>query len=211
MEKLETTFQRPDIKMISSNILAPNNLHFYNLAIFVCHLFIDGQFQTGHIIYDPNAIQVTQLITEIQANCSRSIPWLSTDVTKGPRQSPWKPYENTDHVLQLILFDPEKLSEISKFEKILTFYRLFIFLSTVNNDELKINEKFASSSSRDSVVLYYNPETGSINTYLLTKKHKIITENNENVQTVDDQKSEFIENIFRKNQMSEIKRKICMS
>lgn len=93
-----------------SNLFGIKLPNFHNLALFICHLFIDGQFRNGHIFYDPNVFQVGQLISEIQSTCPTSIPWISTDVTDKP-VLPWKSNERTDHILQLIFFDPNRRNE----------------------------------------------------------------------------------------------------
>lgn len=152
--------------MTVSNLLAPNisgSSHFYNLAFFICQLFTDGRFQTGHIIFDPNVLS-NQMITEIQSNCPRSIPWLTTDVTK-PIPSLWQPDQNTDHILQLIFVNPEQLANINDpGGLLLTLYRAFVMCSANQND---VNSRIAMLKKskmvqRSSLILHYNPLDGSM-------------------------------------------------
>lgn len=117
--------------MTVPNLLIPNvsgPSHFYNLAFFICQLFVDGQFQTSHIIYDPNVFS-SQLITEIQLNCPYSIAWVTTDVNRPPSQL-WQPNQNTDRILQLVFFDPDHLpKDINDFKGLYTFYQIFVISS----------------------------------------------------------------------------------
>lgn len=141
---------QPIITMTLSN--------FHNLALFICHLFIDGQFRTGHILHDSNEFQINHLIDEIdQLNCSHQIPWLLTDVTK-PFSLSWKFNERNDHILQLIFFDLIQLpNAIDDFKDILTFYRLFIFTSVIgetNKKQIDMVKKLKSTKLLNSVILY---------------------------------------------------------
>lgn len=116
----------------TTNILRES---FFNLAIFICQLFSDGRFQSGHILYDPKIFN-NRLITEIQLTCPQSIPWQITDITRPFSQS-WQPNQDTDRILQLIFFNsanvPQDIDDISG---IYTFYRVFIFF-TVNRANLR--------------------------------------------------------------------------
>lgn len=150
--------------MILSSLLTPNVSNFYNLALFVCHLFVDGHFRTSHILYDPNVFHVTQLIDDIQSNCPRTIPWLATDITKELIQ-PWESDEETDHILQLnIVRLPTKVSD---FQSLFTFYRIFIFSSADEKSAQAL--KFSSDFDLDNMVLRFNHKTGAINVHLFEK------------------------------------------
>lgn len=112
--------------MIPNLVVSPN---FRNLALFICYTFIGGNFRHGHILYDPNIFN-DNLISEIDSNCPAQIPWQATDIIQLSLL-PVNSGERTDHILQLIFLDPEHLEEnISEFERFLTFYRIFIFVST---------------------------------------------------------------------------------
>lgn len=148
--------------MTISTILTTNNSSFQNLAFFICHLFIDGRFRTGHILHDPNTFPVAQFIAEIQSICPHSIPWLLTDVME-PSQLPWTSDKRTDQIVQLIFLDPDHLpTSIGDLKKFFTLYRLFVFPShggsamegpsnentnlEHNNDVIKLASTFDLSS-----------------------------------------------------------------
>lgn len=152
------------------NLIAPNIPNFSNLAIFICHLFLDGNFNIGHILYDSKSFD-NLLISEIGSVCSHSnsILWIRTDVIAA-HSSSWKPNQQTDHVLQLIFFDPENLpSNIDEIEKLFTFYRLFVIPST---NEIDIHQQvylFSKSKlSQNSLVLYQHLRTSSVCVYTIT-------------------------------------------
>lgn len=152
------------------NLIAPNIPNFSNLAIFICHLFLDGNFNIGHILYDSRTFD-NLLIFEIGTVCSHSnsILWMRTDVI-APHSSPWKPNQQTDHILQLIFFDPENLpSNIDEIEKLFTFYRLFVIPST---NEIDIHQQVyllsKSKLSRKSLVLYQNLRRSSVCVHTIT-------------------------------------------
>lgn len=74
-----------------------------------------------------------RLIGETRAICPNQVSWLTTDVTRLS-SIPWQPNDRTDHILQLIFFDPKHLArEIHDFKEYFTFYRIFVFYS--NNEE----------------------------------------------------------------------------
>lgn len=186
--------------------LAPNVSNFYNLAFFVCRLLTDGRFRTGHILYDPNAFHVTQLITDIQSNCSHSVPWLSTDITADLSPLPWKPDEKTDRILQLIFIDLDKIpTNIDDFQRFFIFYSLFVVSSI---EELDTDEKFTMTlkyiKNNNNLVLHFNPETKSINVHLVTNKYGINKETKEKVKKMDEQKNEIIDDVFNQNEIIEI-------
>lgn len=181
--------------MTLSNLLAPNLSKFHNLVIFICHLFTDGQFRTGHILYDPGAFQVDRFMIEIQSICTRSIPWLLNDVTK-PIELPWKPEERTDHILQLVLFDPDNLPKnIEDFKILLTFYRFFTFsVSSINGAELNNLEKFPESFFSNSLnLIHYTSANDSVCIYWI---HKNDESNERSVDTIHEQNHDMPKNLF---------------
>lgn len=135
--------------------LFPSTSNYQNLALFICHLFIDGHFQTGHILHDPNAIQVSQLIVEIQSICQHSIPLFSTDVTE-PNSLPWKPNKPTDHILQIIFFDHEHLTDyIDESKELLTIYHLLVHTLTDPEQMKSLN------LDQMSPIIHFNLNIGS--------------------------------------------------
>lgn len=148
-------------KLLST--VASNISNFHNLALFICHLFIDGGFRHGHILYDPKVFD-NHLITKIDSICLVKIPWLTTDFTQ-PSTLAWHHSERTDHILQLIFFDPNHLAEdIDKFKDYFTFYRIFVFDSTAT--KIKTQQQPRKSIIRErnpvfnssSLILEYNTD-----------------------------------------------------
>lgn len=135
-------------------LLAPNISNFqtfHSLALFICHLFVDGKFRTAHIVHDQNVFDL-RIISEIHLNCFEPIPYVLTDVTR-PFVLPWTSIELSDHILQLILFDPDQLPTHSDDDMLIfVFYRLFVLSATddtiVRDQILKLNTaKITSDSS----------------------------------------------------------------
>lgn len=181
--------------MTLSNLLALNISNFHNLALFICQLFIDGQFRTGHILHDPNVFQVDQFITEIQSNCSSSVLWLSTDVNE-PFQLPWKSEERTDHIIQLVFFDPENvLKKIEDFKQLFTFYRLVAFPAS-STDVMGLNKMktIPESIFSNSLFLTYNTTAnGSACIYWIRKSDE---SNERSVEIIYEQDKDSPKNLF---------------
>lgn len=144
----------------------PNTSNFYHLARFICHLFIDGKFQVGHILYEPSAFD-GRLITEIESICPHSIPWQTTDITQDIE--PWNAYLFTDNVLQLVLLEPEHV-EPSTMGPILSefqFYRVFIL--SLNDKEVETKAECTEQISIldevlgfSSLIVYFDYVDGAI-------------------------------------------------
>lgn len=149
--------------MMALNLLS-NISNFHNLALFICHLFIDGGFRNGHILYDPKVFD-NHLITKIDLTCLVKIPWLTTDVTQH-FALPWDSSEHSEHILQLIFFDPNYLTEeIDHFKDYFTFYRIFVFDSTT--EKIMLDQRTSIIGKRnpisDSLILEYNTHTDLVN------------------------------------------------
>lgn len=103
-------------------MVAPN---YHTLALFICHLFIDGKFRTAHYLFDPNIFD-DLLISEVNSVCSDPIPTLTMDISK-PIFGTTEQYAQHETIL-LIFFDPNHLPKSAiKLRRYLTFLRLFIF------------------------------------------------------------------------------------
>lgn len=137
--------------LLVTNISNPLNAH--NLAIFICHLFIDGHFRYGHILNDPNVFD-DRFISEIDSICVAKIPWLTTDITQST-SLPWPANEPTDHILQLIFLNSTQLAnKIDEFKDYLAFYRVFIFYSSAGRIDTK---KLVSVARKVNPILKSNP------------------------------------------------------
>lgn len=162
--------------MAALNLLVPsvsNILSFHNLALFICHLFIGGQFRNGHILYDPKVFN-DDFPSRIDSICPAQIPWLLTDITQ-PSSLPWLFNERTDHILQLIFFDPEHLAEkIDKFSKCFTFYRVFVLASSINGiDEMKRNSIISQknpTSTSNTLIVHFDTQNGSLQVHGISSR-----------------------------------------
>lgn len=147
-------------------MILPSVSDFYNLALFICHLFIDGQFRNGHILYDPTVFD-SRFITDMESICPHQIPWRTTNIYQ-PSSFPWDPNQRSDHILQLIFFEPRFVSfNIDQFRVYFSYYRIFAFSSTNGIETRKlaailknINPFLIHSSS--NLVVHYNTQNGEI-------------------------------------------------
>lgn len=140
-----------------------NALSFHNLAIFLCHLFIDGKFRIAHVAHDSAAFDI-DFLTQIETVCSEPTPWSITDVTQ-PFKLSWNYKFRTDSILQLIFFNPNHLTEdIKRIEKYFTFYRVFIFAAS-DEDQTKrifsLIKELSPGFSASTLILHYNTTNGS--------------------------------------------------
>lgn len=154
--------------MAFTSLFAPNISNYHNLALFICHLFIDGHFHTGHILYDPNVF-CDSLIGEIDTICPQSIPWINTDVTtQDDILLTWNPMNRTDRFLQLIFIDSNNLPEnIDSLKHLLTFYNLYVIQltetnSTETNTHNSTNSKLKEYVDYRSPILNYSLENEAI-------------------------------------------------
>lgn len=189
--------------MVSSLLFlnVSNILSFRNLALFICHLFIDGHFRQGHILYDRKVFD-DQLMTKIDSICSVKIPWLMTDISQQP-SLPMHMSDRTEHYLQLIFFHPNQLSaQIHQFQEYFMFYRIFTFTSCMAEINIiqhtleidKLNPIFPSSAS----ILYYDLKKDFVHIYSMIKNSEIPrnidTIENIEVNAIDQQDRQFRNN-----------------
>lgn len=144
------------VNLLASNISSASN--FYQLALFICQLFLDGKFQTVQFMYDPKVFD-DRLIAEVEVNCDHVVPWQTIDITQ-PSSLHWNQNDRTDYILQLIFFDPEHLiKEIQQFRGYLTFYRIFVLPSF---DAMEPKEQHSTMRtyyldlSSSTLILYYD-------------------------------------------------------
>lgn len=129
---------------------------FHNLAIFICHLFIDGHFREGNILYDPKVFN-DRLLVEIESVCPSQIPWQPNDITQSHLVHR-RISERTDHILQLIFFDSNNLMEdIEQYGEHLTYYRIFVF-SSFDDIDLKLPQftQLKRISSANTLIARHN-------------------------------------------------------
>lgn len=158
--------------MTLSTHLAPGITNYQNLALFICHLFIDGHFRTGHILYDPSLFD-GRLISDIDLICPRSIPWLMTDVTQ-PSSLLWDQQEPTDHMLQLIFFNAEMLTKITEYKYYLAFYRLFVFDETSNKNQKTVIAKSEVTLNSNTLIHFVAEHGNSFYIHSILNNDEII-------------------------------------
>lgn len=124
--------------MLALNRLAVKTLNIPNVANFallICNLFVGGGFRSGNILYDSKVFDGL-LVTNINSICSVEIPWQLNDINDIIK--PRHVSERTDHILQVIFFDPNELAtNIHQFNEMFAFYRIFAFSSTSNAIKMK--------------------------------------------------------------------------
>ena len=150
---------------VASNFHVPTESNLYNLALFVCHLFIDAKFRSTHILYEQNAFDY-ELLTKIETICPEPMPSYATDISE-PFSMPWKPGERTDNFLQMIFFNPVNLRKNMKnYKDHFAFYRVFVFPSSddendVKNQYLRV-KKYNYGFNSSTLILYHNVKNGSV-------------------------------------------------
>lgn len=154
-------------------MILPN---YHKLALFICHLFIDGKFRTAHILFDPNIFD-NLLISEIDSVCSDPIPLLITDITKSSIGTA-EEYAKHGPTLQLIFFDPDHLPKRTiKFRRQLAFYRLFIFCTPEEMDVKKttsVLQKLNLFRNSNSLILNLVQTTNTINRFWISSDGAIM-------------------------------------
>lgn len=207
-----------------SSQLAPNLSmvsNFHSLALFICHLFVDGNFKTAHILNDPNIFD-GHLIADVVSICPRHVPWITTDVTQKSAL-PWQPNKRsqTDHILQLIFLDSTKLiQEIENFKKYFVFYRLFIFSGTdeiTRENDISAIKKLSPSFNSSSLTLHYSPKNGSISVLWIQNNGNAVdnarasdTPTQINIQDIQNESISTHENFFSRT-FGEYERKWSMA
>lgn len=149
--------------MVFTNLLVANSSNSYQLAFFICQLFIGGRFRTGHIFFDPNTIDGA-LISEIDKVCPQSILWLTTDVTREIA-SLWIADNSTDRILQLIFFDPNRLSrDVTRLKSLFVYYKLFIMqlIGVTEVMDRRFVIKILGPIAHGSPILNYEPGNDSM-------------------------------------------------
>lgn len=141
------------------NFITSVVINYSELAIFICHLFIDGHFRTGHILFNPKIFD-GHLLNEIDMICPQTIPWISTDITENVA-FPWNSPSSTDHILQLI-FDETKYSTGHAVDQDWhTIYHIFVCLLN-DSDDWKKSIPVWKSSKIDSTIVYFSLKSNSI-------------------------------------------------
>lgn len=137
------------MKVIPSSLGISNVWNYQKLALFLCQMFIDGQFRSGHIIYHSNVFN-DQFTTQIDSVCPHFIPWIITDIDQLSLHPFKKLVDTDDNILQVIFLDPQNLDEDMQYcidLDYFKYYRIFVFQST---NEIEIEKQFL-------ITKMYNP------------------------------------------------------
>lgn len=125
---------------------------FVNLSLFICKIFVGGNFRVAHILYHPDALD-DRLVSELHATCSAEIPMIfvnysATEIGRctnvGLCEHPKS--ERNDHILQLIFLTQKQiLHSFYRVKPLLTFQRFFIYSTNKGPDfDQKVYDKLIS-------------------------------------------------------------------
>lgn len=109
-------------------LLTSNSGSYQNLAIFICHLLIGGQFQAVEIFHNPGIVN-HHVLQEIHANCPYAIPWLTVDMAQ--KNIPSIANESYNHIIQIIFPGSSSdfvVKQLKKTDSKYYYYRLIIYL-----------------------------------------------------------------------------------
>lgn len=141
-------------------------MNFHCLALFICHLFADGNFRTIHIIFKPNTFSYT-LLEHIDSTCVDPIPFHLTDISR-PWVWPWNENDNPNNVLQLMFLDPKTLTEdTEQVKKFFALYRSFAFSATdfiEPKTRTSIAKRLQKFSESNNLVLNFG--AGNVSIYI---------------------------------------------
>lgn len=84
---------------LSHVIPADSQPNFVNLSLFICQLFVGGNFRIAHILYYPEAFD-DRFISLLDATCSVQIPMVIIDAT-GPGKIHYEKLIRNAPILQL--------------------------------------------------------------------------------------------------------------
>lgn len=148
--------------------LAPQ-VDFLNLSLLICHLFVGGRFQLVNILYHASAFDERLLVT-IDATCPFAVPKTTQDISINETILIDRRNQRTDKILQLIFLPPNQL--IEQFNRIgnsLTFYRIFVFTTSVQLDLNEIVSVVKPNHSSSTLLLIYNTLSNVLSEFILTR------------------------------------------
>lgn len=156
--------------MIISNQLFSNHTliasSFQQLALFICHLFIDGNFRVTHILHKSNTFNAN-FLQHIDSICPLTIPIYLTDtISQQHWIELWNQNDVRDNVLQVIFLDAKTISnDINTIENWFAYYRIFAFPS---NDMIDVRQRTSVMETVfqihgfNSLVLHYDAKFVSV-------------------------------------------------
>lgn len=159
-------------------IIFPNvQPNFLNLSLLICHLFAGGNFRIAHILYHQKAID-DDFLKAVDATCP--FPMMTSDIA-APSSNSSDQSQRTDHILQLIFLPRNQLAtSMDRIDRLLTFYRIFIFLTNEEPTDCEhkwLNEsKHISKLNSTSLLLIHDKSNGTTQSFLLSKNRNVSME-----------------------------------
>lgn len=144
-----------------------NVTSIHHLALFICHLFIDGHFRTAHILYKPNTFEFDWLL-QIDTVCPGPIPFYLTDVTL-PWEWPWNSNDTPENVLQLSFFDTGH----SDIDQVQQGYAHYCALCLPSHDAINAKQRTSIFTAlrqfSDTKVILVNYNTVNVSVFIDSK------------------------------------------
>lgn len=139
--------------------------NFLNLTLLICHLFAGGRFRTLNILYHPGAFE-DGLSVSIDSVCPFRIPKTTQDISTDNILQ-FHQNQRTDKILQLIFLPLDKFDEhFNKTEKLLTYYRIFVFTTSTQLEQIHFHSIANLSSS--TLFVFYDTLSDTLSEYILS-------------------------------------------
>lgn len=160
-------------------------LNLKSMALFVCNLYISGQFGTVQFIFDSTMLN-NQLIIDLNFNCPVFIPILTARSTGAqfPLSSQSK---RTDQILQIILLDryetpfgPKNITD--RLKDYIAFYQIYVApVAGVREDLIRNLEKnYVKDDFSNALLLVHNSSSGTNEMYSRENLNEPINLTNQN-------------------------------
>lgn len=153
------------------NHTVSNQPIFGHLALFVCHLFIDGPFHSAKLSFDHGSLNY-QFLSEMESDCPTNIPWKIENLLEFKMDSEIKNQnEIDDSVLNVIWIEMDKFDEtltVRIFPNLIG-NQLFILNTNGKMDNMAWQRWFdrINTSKTSSLVLLHDWISGYYNVHLL--------------------------------------------
>ena len=142
---------------------------FLNLSLLICHLFVGGKFQLVNILYHPSAFD-DRFLVSMDSVCPFEIPKTTQDISTNETILIDRRNQRTDEILQLIFLPPDQLIEkINGIVNFLTFYRIFVFTTSVQMDLSEIMSIVKPNHSSSTLLLIYNTLSNVLSEFILSR------------------------------------------
>lgn len=153
---------------LESFVLANSPPSYANLSLFICHLFVGGNFSNTRILYQPRVFD-DRLIQELESTCSAPIPILTTDVTRI-KEREWKSCPTTPNTLRLFFVRRKELKSRSiATQQIGHSFPIYVFLNIRGSglDRLftDVAKDFYVANAVSMALLLFHKDDGSVLPY----------------------------------------------